>query len=137
MCFVDNSDYKNVKRSRIPIFYHSACGYMRVYFETLSEMLKPNLLSTDEQTFSVAVVNCMIAIELFLKFVHGFSQNHEEVQVLNTHSISKIFRSINNKTKKELKGRLSSEMLSFIEKINKSHNSDDDIFGDFVQWRYL
>lgn len=140
----NNNKPKTVKAKKIFVLFHNACGYRKITYHLLNDL---NALGSDCNLFSVAVVNGLFAIELYLKFLIGLDNtNNTSTEILFVHNIKQLYNSLGNKRKKEIRKELeklmcdtkhfyrfrSSSIKNYKDANGGSHNVDEAIV-----WRYL
>ncbi len=123
----------NVKRLRI--LYHNACGYKKTFFGILKNVDK---FTTDELFVSTAVVNGMLAIELFIKFLYASKHiNQYFAEFFEGHQLWDLYKKLDRKTKGAIRNQINSKIYYFMQRIIKNNKSGKGIYGDVIQWRYL
>lgn len=132
-----NQKQDTVNLDRIGVLYHNACGYKRVFYEILKNI---NKFNPEEMSFPTAVVNGMLSIELFIKFIHANShKNHikNNAEFYIGHNIWDLYTKLDKKIKGEIRKKIGVKAYSFMRKIKTSLNTGKGLFGDVIEWRYL
>ena len=135
------------KPEKIYILFFNACGFKENTFLLLNNI---NHLSTDCNLFSVAVVNGMLAAELYLKFIMAYDNavksNTGITEFIKTHDIDELFTNLSSQRKSEIRSRLNElgcdtpQFYKFriqARKASANSRNNTNKNGDVVNWRYL
>lgn len=133
------------KPEKIYILFFNACGFKENAFLLLNNI---NQLSTDCNLFSVAIVNGMLAAELYLKFIMAYDNaintNTVTTEFIKTHDIDELFANLSNQRKSEIRSSLNKlncnnqQFYRFrirARKANMNRGNNTNKNGDVVDWR--
>jgi hypothetical protein len=129
------------------ILFFNACGYKEVSYLLLNN---PNGLGTDCNFFSACIVNGMLAIELYLKFLNAYDyavkNKTATTEFTNVHDINALYKQLSISRRKELLDELlklgcnKETFTKFRAKIRSAEKNKQNNKGknwDVVNWRYL
>lgn len=125
---------KEVEKDRIAVFYLNACAYRMTAYTLVNNL---NAFGSGCNIFSPIVVNGMLAIELYLKFLKCYYDGKSgKAYFLGSHSPKRLFESLAKDKRDIVLSRylsIKGEQIRWDTFLNQSEEKN----GDPVEWRYL
>lgn len=112
------------------LFWHNANGFRKSFEILMENALCGETINTSMNFLITPIVNGMLAIELYLKFLYSYKL--DEIDVPHQHLVKTLFNNLPEKTQNELYEKFEEEGVSKseVEKFFEEHSND------FVEWRY-
>lgn len=124
-----------VSIERIRILYHNACGYKRIFYEILKNY---HNFASEELQVSAAVVNGMLSIELYIKFLYANKHANQNYAVfIEGHQAWNLYKELDRKTKGEIRKQIDDKSYRFMRRMDGTSNKGKGFYGDIIEWRYL